>query len=68
MEDAELIRMANQIADFFGPYTEEEGIAGVANHIMSFWEPRMRQQVLALSKEKGKEFSPLVQKALSRLS
>ncbi|RVC20881.1 formate dehydrogenase subunit delta, partial [Mesorhizobium sp. M7A.F.Ca.CA.004.04.2.1] len=37
-----LVRMANQIADFFHSKPREEGIAGVAEHINKFWEPRMR--------------------------
>ncbi len=39
-----LVRMANQIATFFHSKPREEGIAGVAEHINKFWEPRMRQQ------------------------
>jgi formate dehydrogenase subunit delta len=36
-------RMANQIATFFASKPREEGIAGVAEHINKFWEPRMRR-------------------------
>lgn len=36
-----LIRMANQIADFHRPYSEEEAIAGVHTHIKKFWTPYM---------------------------
>lgn len=48
MSEENLIRMANQIAAFFQPYPEEEAVAGVADHIARFWEPRMRAQFLAL--------------------
>ena len=34
-----LVRMANQIADFFAPYPEEEAVAGMQQHIRSFWTP-----------------------------
>lgn len=67
MDNEALIRMANQIAAFFAPYTEEEGIQGVADHIASFWEPRMRKQILALPKSDQKGLEPLVQGALLRL-
>lgn len=40
-----LVHMANQITDFFKVYPEEEAIAGVANHIRQFWDPRMRAQL-----------------------
>jgi formate dehydrogenase subunit delta len=39
-----LMLMANQIATFFHSKPREEGIAGVADHINKFWEPRMRKQ------------------------
>lgn len=38
-----LMVMANQIATFFHSKPREEGIAGVADHINKFWEPRMRR-------------------------
>ena len=45
MESHRLVSMANQIADFFKAYPEEEAIAGVENHIRQFWDPRMRAQL-----------------------
>lgn len=39
-----LMVMANQIATFFHTKPREQGIAGVADHINKFWEPRMRKQ------------------------
>jgi formate dehydrogenase subunit delta len=39
-----LMVMANQIATFFHSKPREQGIAGVADHINKFWEPRMRRQ------------------------
>ena len=43
-----LVRMANQIATFFRSKPREQGIAGVAEHINKFWEPRMRRQLFEL--------------------
>lgn len=40
-----LVRMANQITDFFKAYPEDEAVAGVENHIRQFWDPRMRAQL-----------------------
>ena len=68
MDNETLIRMANQIADFFAPYTEEEGIQGVADHLTNFWEPRMRRQILSMDEKAREGLSPMVQSALERLS
>ncbi|MBV8501473.1 MAG: formate dehydrogenase subunit delta [Paucibacter sp.] len=43
-----LIKMANQIGDFFAAFPDrEEALDGVATHIKKFWEPRMRRELLA---------------------
>jgi formate dehydrogenase subunit delta len=48
MDPANLIRMANRIGDFFDVMPDrEEALEGVANHIHKFWEPRMRNALLA---------------------
>jgi formate dehydrogenase subunit delta len=40
-EGAKLVRMANQIADFFRSYPEAAAQEGVRTHLLSFWTPRM---------------------------
>ena len=40
-----MVHMANQIALFFAAYPKEEAVAGVADHLRKFWEPRMRKQI-----------------------
>ena len=42
MNSEELIRMANQIADFFKPYARDHAVKQIAQHIIDFWDPRMR--------------------------
>jgi formate dehydrogenase subunit delta len=42
---SDIKRMANQIAVAFGAYPEEEAVKETANHIRSFWDPRMRRQL-----------------------
>lgn len=42
MNTQDLVRMANQIADYYQAYPEDEAVAGIAAHIRSFWDPRMR--------------------------
>jgi formate dehydrogenase subunit delta len=48
MDTDNLIDMANRIGDFFDSMPDyEEAVAGVADHIRLFWEPRMRRALLA---------------------
>ena len=43
-----LVKMANQIGEFFASFPDrEEALDGVATHIKKFWEPRMRSTLLA---------------------
>ena len=45
---AALVRMANQIGEFFESMPDRpEALAGLAEHIKKFWEPRMRRALLA---------------------
>ncbi len=42
-----LIGMANQIGDFFSPYPPERAREGLRNHLRTYWDPRMRDALLA---------------------
>ena len=43
-----LIKMANEIGDFFTGTTDPQQAArDVANHLKRYWDPRMRTQMLA---------------------
>lgn len=42
MNARDLARMVNQIADFYRSYPRDEAVPGIAGHIRSFWDPRMR--------------------------
>lgn len=68
MTPDKLIYMANQIAAFFASQPEEERIAGVAEHLNDFWDPRMRERLLALDAESRARLDPLVQEAMKRLA
>jgi formate dehydrogenase subunit delta len=47
--DDNLIRMANQIGIFFESMPDrEEALEGIAKHLKSFWDPRMRKAFLTL--------------------
>lgn len=64
-----LVHMANQVAAFFASYPEAEAIEGTANHLKSFWDPRMRQQIEAhLAEKAGEGLSPVALEAVKRIA
>lgn len=65
MESATLVRMANQIADFFVASGHDEAVNGIAGHIRSFWEPRMRHALYAHVDKGGEGINPLVMDAVA---
>lgn len=67
MEIGRLVYMANQIADFFRPYPEDEAVAGVENHIKQFWDPRMRAALVAHVGSGGAGLEPLALAAAKNL-
>jgi formate dehydrogenase subunit delta len=58
-----LIRMANQIADFFRIQPEQEAVAGTADHIKKFWDPRMRKMMAEHLAHGGAGLSPIALQA-----
>ena len=68
MDTQNLIDMANRIGDFFASMPDhEEAVAGVADHIRRFWEPRMRRALLASldAPQASASMEPIVREALS---
>ena len=49
MPAEDLVRMANQIAHFFSPYPEVDAIEGVRDHLVKFWDPGMRKELLSIA-------------------
>jgi len=42
---SDIVRMANQISDFFNAYPHDEAVRETATHLRNFWDPRMRTQL-----------------------
>ena len=61
-----LVRMANQIEDFFRPYPDDKAIVGIQEHIRSFWTPKMRKELAAYAAAGGKGIDPRVLEAIKR--
>jgi formate dehydrogenase subunit delta len=62
-----LVRMANQIADFFRPYDEAEAVSGIREHIRSFWTASMRDELVAFAAGGGAGLQPRVMQAIDGL-
>jgi len=68
MTDDNLIRMTKQIAEFFAPYGHDASVEGIAEHIRSFWDPRMRAALLEKANQEPKAFQPVVLEAVKKLA
>lgn len=69
MSAENLVKMANQIAQFFSTEPDQEqAVKGVQQHIQSFWTPAMRIELMAWQLERrGENLHPLVQSALTEM-
>ena len=64
-----LVRMANDIGNFFASEPDRaSAIAGIANHVRRYWEPRMRRQIYAHLDAGGEGLSDLARAAIRQLS
>lgn len=55
-----IVVMANQIGDFFEPYPSERRAEGIRNHLRTYWDPRMRAELLAHIAAGGSGLAPHV--------
>ena len=62
-----MVHNANQIAQYFASFPHEEAVAGVADHIQKFWEPRMRKQLHEYLGQGGSGLHELVFEAAKAL-
>jgi formate dehydrogenase subunit delta len=67
MSPDKLIYMANQIARSFRSRGHDVAVTSTADHISSFWEPRMRTQLFALLEADASRFDEIVQAARSAI-
>ena len=44
-----LVRMANQIGDFYAAMPEREATEGAASHLRLYWTPKMIREIIALA-------------------
>jgi len=66
MSTENLIKMANQIGDFFRAYPDsEQAKQDIASHIKRFWSKAMRQELMAyVNQGHGSDLQPIVDAAI----
>jgi formate dehydrogenase subunit delta len=67
MSHDKLAYMANQIGRFFQSQKPDTAVAGIEDHIRKFWDPRMREALVAQLAEGRIELDPLVRQAVERI-
>jgi formate dehydrogenase subunit delta len=68
MKIERLIRMANDISDFFNAESNKEIAAeGISKHILRSWHPRMRNAIITYCKQDGSGLNELAKTAILRL-
>lgn len=67
MDVNHLIRMANQIGQFFDSMPDrEQAKADIASHLKRFWAPPMRKAIVAsLDDPQADSLDPIVREAIS---
>ncbi|HUX72518.1 MAG TPA: formate dehydrogenase subunit delta [Steroidobacteraceae bacterium] len=69
MNDEHLVKMANDIGDFFrAEPVREDAIGGIVNHIDKFWTRRMREKLIAHWRAGGNGLDELTMEAVRGLA
>ncbi len=64
---ARLIYMANQIGRNFAIEGHDAAVAGTLDHIVKFWDPRMKAQIVTLAASEPGSFEPIAAAAVAQL-
>jgi formate dehydrogenase subunit delta len=67
MSPDKLVYMANQIGKFFASQGTAAAVAGTAEHIKKFWDPRMRHAIFQHLDAGGQGLDPVARKAVEAL-
>lgn len=60
-----LVYMTNQIARNFGTLAEREAAQATADHILKYWDPRMKSRIIAHAANGGSELSCIAGRAVA---
>jgi formate dehydrogenase subunit delta len=67
MSHDKLAYMANQIGRFFKTQKPDLAVAAIEDHMLKFWDPRMRKALLTQLAEGKIELDPLVRQAAEHM-
>jgi formate dehydrogenase subunit delta len=67
MSHDKLAYMANQIGRFFQSQKPETAVAAIEDHLLKFWDPRMRKAILAQLQAGSIQLDPLVRQAVEHM-
>jgi formate dehydrogenase subunit delta len=67
MSPDKLVYMANQIGKFFASQGDEKAVPLIADHLVKFWDPRMRKEITAHLASGGAGLDPAVRRAVESL-
>ena len=62
-----LVRMANQIGDYFAAMPEPEAIAGAASHLRLYWTPKMIRELIAYTGQGHSGLNAVAARAVEQL-
>jgi formate dehydrogenase subunit delta len=62
-----LVRMANQIGEFYSAMPEMEGVEGVASHLRLYWTPKMISEIVSFDEQGGSGLNPTAKRAVDSL-
>jgi formate dehydrogenase subunit delta len=68
MSPDKLVYMANQIGKFFASQGEDKAVPQIADHLVKFWDPRMRMAIVAYLAAGGAGLDAPVRKAVEDLA
>ena len=63
-----LVRMANQIGDFYAAMPEKEAAQGVASHLRLHWTPKMIGEIIAAAETGRAGLNPTAAHAVDALA
>ncbi|MBI3274737.1 MAG: formate dehydrogenase subunit delta [Methylocystis sp.] len=68
MSPDKLVKMANQIGQFFSAQRHSDAVAETADHLEKFWDPRMREKIIAHVRNGGDGLDKVPLEAVKRLA
>jgi formate dehydrogenase subunit delta len=62
-----LVRMANQIGDFYAAMPEREATEGAASHLRLYWTPKMIREIIAFADQGHPGLNAIASRAVESL-